>query len=62
MWKELAIAFSLVLVIEGILPFAYPARWRKLVMSLADVNDSTMRTLGLLSMLAGLLILYVAKL
>jgi uncharacterized protein YjeT (DUF2065 family) len=61
MWNELAIAFCLVLVIEGIMPFLYPRRWRSLAMRLADVPDSTMRAVGLVSMLTGTLLLYIIR-
>jgi len=60
-WNELAIALCLVLVIEGILPFLYPRRWRALAMSLADVSDRTMRVAGLVSMLAGTVLLYLIR-
>jgi len=61
MWNELAIAFCLVLVIEGIMPFLYPRRWRALAMMLADVPDRTMRVVGLVSMLTGTLLLYLVR-
>jgi uncharacterized protein YjeT (DUF2065 family) len=61
MWKELAIAFALVLVIEGIVPFLYPRRWRSLAMALAEVPDGTMRIVGLMSMLIGTALLYVIR-
>jgi uncharacterized protein YjeT (DUF2065 family) len=60
-WNELAIALCLVLVIEGIMPFLYPRRWRALAMALADVSDSAMRVAGLVSMLAGTLLLYLIR-
>lgn len=61
MWKELAIALCLVLVIEGIVPFLYPGRWRALALSLADVPDRTMRVAGLVSMLTGTVLLYLIR-
>ena len=61
MWKELAIALCLVLVIEGIMPFLYPRRWRALAMTLAEVPDGTMRLVGLVSMLAGTALLYLIR-
>ncbi len=61
MWSELAIALCLVLVIEGIMPFLYPRRWRALAMALADVSDNAMRVAGLVSMLAGTLLLYLIR-
>jgi len=57
--RELLIAFCLMLVIEGILPFLYPQRWRRLVVQLADIDDSVLRGIGLGSMLLGLLALYL---
>jgi len=59
MWQEIGIALSLVLVIEGILPFLYPARWKELVVKIADVDDKTMRLIGLASMLIGTGLLYL---
>lgn len=58
---ELAVAFCLVLVIEGILPFLYPGRWRALVAQLAEINDTTLRVIGLISMLAGVIGLYIIR-
>lgn len=60
-WYELAIAFCLVLIIEGILPFLYPDRWRNMVEQLSQVNDNALRIIGLLSMLAGVLGLYLIR-
>lgn len=59
MWHDLAVAFCLMLVIEGILPFIAPGRWRRLIKMLDEVNDSTMRLIGLGSMLTGTLLLVI---
>ncbi|MCH7743230.1 MAG: DUF2065 domain-containing protein [Proteobacteria bacterium] len=59
MWHELGIALCLVLVIEGIVPFLYPRRWKEMVTMLAQVDDRTMRVVGLLSMLMGTGLLYL---
>lgn len=53
---EFAKAFGLLLILEGIIPFLYPQRWRGLVASLALVNDKQLRIMGLVSMLLGLLL------
>jgi uncharacterized protein YjeT (DUF2065 family) len=58
-WHDLGVAFCLVLVIEGIIPFLYPRRWREMVMMLAEVDDRTMRVVGLISMLLGTGLLYL---
>ena len=59
MWHELAVAFCLMLVIEGIIPFVSPGRWRKMVLVLDQVDDNTMRMIGLGSMLAGMVLLLI---
>ncbi len=61
MWHEIAVALCLVLVIEGILPFLYPRRWRETVMLLSEVDDKTMRAVGLASMLLGTGLLYLIR-
>ena len=53
MWHELAVAFCLMLVIEGIIPFISPGRWRKMLLVLDQIDDNTMRMIGLGSMLTG---------
>ena len=59
MWHDVGIALCLVLVIEGILPFLYPRRWREMVMMLSEIDDKTMRIAGLVSMLLGTGLLYL---
>lgn len=59
MWNELAVALCLVLIIEGVIPFLAPGRWRKLAVTMADVDDRVVRALGLVSMLAGTGLLYL---
>lgn len=51
-------ALALVLVFEGLLPFAAPGRYRKMVDELARLSDNSLRIVGLAVMLAGLLLLY----
>ena len=58
-WHQLAVALALVFVIEGMVPFLAPARWRKLVRVMAELDDRTMRVMGLFSMLLGLGLLYL---
>ena len=59
MWHELAVAFCLMLVVEGIIPFVSPGRWRKMLLVLDQVDDNTMRMIGLGSMLAGTVLLLI---
>ncbi|OUS32853.1 hypothetical protein A9R01_10530 ['Osedax' symbiont bacterium Rs2_46_30_T18] len=58
---ELFLALCLMLVIEGILPFVYPARWRKLVEQLSEIDDAAIRIIGLVSMLAGVAGIYLVR-
>ncbi|MBO9483402.1 MULTISPECIES: DUF2065 domain-containing protein [Gammaproteobacteria] len=57
--QQLLIAFSLMLVLEGVVPFLYPQRWRQLVRRLADIADRQLRMAGLISMLVGVALLYL---
>ncbi len=59
MWHDLAVAFCLMLVIEGIIPFISPGRWRKMLLMLDQIDDNTMRMIGLGSMLVGTALLYL---
>jgi uncharacterized protein YjeT (DUF2065 family) len=61
MWNELGVALCLVLVIEGLLPFLAPARWRHMAFALAQTDDRTIRIVGLGSMLTGTLMLYLLR-
>jgi len=57
-WLDLARAFCLMLVLEGVMPFLAPGRWRNLAGLLAQIDDRNMRMMGLVSMLLGAGALY----
>lgn len=59
MGNDFLVALSLVLVIEGILPFLSPRRWRALAATIATVDDRTVRVVGLGSMISGIVLLYL---
>ena len=61
MSNTLLTAFALMLVIEGLLPFLVPALWRETFRRLTEMSDGQIRFIGLTSMLAGLLILYLVR-
>jgi uncharacterized protein YjeT (DUF2065 family) len=61
MSNTLLTAFALMLVIEGVLPFLVPALWRETFRRLTEMSDGQIRFIGLTSMLAGLLLLYMAR-
>ena len=58
MWHDAIVVLSLVMVVEGILPFLSPRSWRKMAYNFAQLDDRSMRVAGLLSMLAGAGLLY----
>jgi len=49
------------LIIEGVLPFVMPGVWRDTFRRLIAMSDGQIRFIGLISMLAGLLLLYIAQ-
>ena len=59
MWETIVPAFALVLVIEGILPFLSPGTWREAMSQAVRLPDNVLRSLGFVSMLAGVVILYL---
>ena len=58
-WHVLAVAISLVFIIEGLLPFISPDRWRKLLIMADKMEDRAIRNIGLGSMLFGVFLLYM---
>ena len=53
-------AIALMLVIEGILPFTAPQLWRDTFRKLIEMSDGQIRFGGLVSMVLGLVILFLA--
>lgn len=51
-------AFALMLVVEGLLPFVSPARWRGVFERAMRMSDGQIRFVGLCSLIAGLAMLY----
>jgi uncharacterized protein YjeT (DUF2065 family) len=58
MWQDLFAALALVLIIEGILPFLNPPGMRRTMQKVSQLEDSTLRLMGLTAMIAGCLLLY----
>ncbi len=54
-------ALALMLIIEGVLPFLLPGVWRDTFRRLTEMSDGQIRFIGLTSMLAGLLLLYLVR-
>jgi hypothetical protein len=60
-WTEILTAVALLLVIEGMLPFVGPGRYKQLVAQIAGLSDNQLRTFGLTTMVAGLLLLFIVR-
>jgi uncharacterized protein len=60
MGPTILMAIALVLVIEGLLPFLAPSVWRETFRRILQLSDGQIRFFGLSSMIAGLLLLYLA--
>lgn len=60
-FSDLLAALALVFVLEGLLPFLNPERYRKMLMLAARMDRQTLRFMGLTSMTVGVLILYIFK-
>ena len=60
-WSDLLAALALVLVIEGMVPFLNPQSLRRMLETVSQLDDRTLRIAGLISMLCGLVMLYVVR-
>lgn len=58
---EILTALALVLIIEGLLPFASPGRYRQMVAQLVLLGDNHIRTVGLVIIVIGLVLLFVVR-
>ena len=60
-WHDLLTAFALYLVLEGIVPFINPAGCKRVMATMGKWQDSTLRRIGVTSMMAGVALLYFAR-
>ncbi|QJD58973.1 DUF2065 domain-containing protein [Pseudomonas sp. gcc21] len=56
-----ATAVCSMLIVEGMMPFLAPARWKQLLVSLAQLTGRQVRIAGLVSMLIGTACLYLLR-
>ncbi len=59
MSSTLLLAFALMLVIEGLMPFLAPKVWRETFRRVIAMSDGQIRFIGLASMLVGLILVSV---
>lgn len=57
-WSDLGTALALVLIIEGLLPLLSPRSFRQAMIAAVQMNDRVLRTVGLATMVTGVLLVY----
>ncbi|MFC1749710.1 DUF2065 domain-containing protein [Pseudomonadota bacterium] len=60
-WQDLFAALALVMVIEGIMPFVSPNSLRRAYAQMTQMDDRSLRVIGLVSMIVGVVLLTVVK-
>lgn len=60
-WGDLLTALALVLVIEGIVPFVSPQSLRRMLETVSQLDDRSLRITGLVSMILGVAMLYLVR-
>jgi len=60
-WTDLWAAFALYLVLEGVMPFLNPSAMKRMLAQLSRFDDRTLRIGGLLSMIAGVVLLAIVR-
>ena len=60
-WQNLWVGLSLLLVVEGFLPFISPGRYRKMLEVASGIRDDRLRIGGAFCMGAGILLLYIVN-
>lgn len=56
-WQDLVVALALLLVFEGIYPFLNPQGFRRTLAMVMQMDDRSLRTVGLACMIGGALLL-----
>ncbi len=60
-WSDLLAALAILLVLEGLLPFLNPAATRRVFAQLSQMAERELRVAGLVSMVAGLVLLFFVR-
>ncbi|ATM88425.1 DUF2065 family protein [Yersinia massiliensis] len=59
--STILLALALVLVLEGLGPMLYPKTWRKMIQSMTQLPDTTLRRFGGGLVVAGVVIYYMLR-
>lgn len=60
-WTHLLTALALLLVMEGLLPFMQPDRYKQLLAQIVRLKDNQLRMFGFASMASGLVLLLLVR-
>tara|TARA_B100001142_G_C14306045_1_gene644795 strand:- start:1536 stop:1733 length:198 start_codon:yes stop_codon:yes gene_type:complete len=60
-FSDLLAALALVFILEGLIPFLNPESIRKIFLAAAQMDNQTLRFLGVSSMLVGSIMLYIIR-
>ncbi|MGB5690472.1 MAG: DUF2065 domain-containing protein [Woeseiaceae bacterium] len=61
MATEVFTAIALVLIIEGMLPFISPQKYRQMVAEISRLSDNHIRNIGLVVMAIGVAVLFFVR-
>ncbi|MES2012306.1 MAG: DUF2065 domain-containing protein [Pseudomonadota bacterium] len=61
MTGSLLTALGLMLVLEGLLPLLLPQAWRDTFRRMIELKDGQLRFVGLMSIVAGLVLILISK-
>lgn len=61
MWEDLLRALALVMIIEGLLPFLAPERWREMMLRVSTVDGRGLRLFGGVLIGAGVVLLHLLR-
>ncbi len=61
MWTELLSALALVLILEGLMPFLHPNWIKRMFLAASQLDNNSLRFIGVSSMLLGVALLYLVR-
>lgn len=61
MWTELLSAIALVFILEGIMPFLNPNWIKRVFLAASQMDNTSLRFVGVSSMLIGVILLYIVR-
>jgi uncharacterized protein len=60
-WSDLLAALAILLVLEGLLPFLSPVATKRVMAQLSQMAERELRIAGVVSVIAGLVLLFLVR-